>query len=325
MALHEFEHTNGSQPTMDRIQARNLVLHGDPEGPKAVLHIADKAAIPPDLSRKVEPIVIEKILDKAAPRPSLPEVAVSLPETIDMSTPESVAATLALLEGQLKGTSGGLFGKGFVTATKDVTAQIENAPRNATRGEEQRAIIFNRLRARTNNWAQEIYEGGDPVHTIEYRRKDGIQEGVTAEIKLRITPHVIFALKSAQKSMYEKEIIHGPTQDLADMALEAKFDEHVVENELKKRKLKLEIEKKTHFTSENPDPETKETTPEKRKSLQALRQEVEKNNQDLGKPTVEEQVIFTLREVSQVLKSPSLDEPNPEAGKRIKAMMEVRL
>jgi hypothetical protein len=310
--------TQQSEPVMPRDQARNLVMHGDPNGQvSSVIEIADSAAIPAELAEKFgQPYMIEKFVPKGAPRLPLKVVDIKL-DTTNLSTPEAMAAEFARLQQELQGAE--VYSRRLIQASEKGVQQINFESKHATRGEEQRAIIFNRIRAKAYTWAKQLHEGITPTYEVKATSKEGVTKAVIKPVE----QHLVFALVNAAKSMYQRELSDSPAKDLADIAKQADFDEEAVEKELARRKLKLEDKASTPNEAQV-DEDVQEEVETHRKSLEALRKEEEEEH-PFEAATLEEQIVFTLKQVKDILANPAMDEPNPEAGKRIRAMMEVRL
>lgn len=269
---------------------------------------------PMDLLPRKRPYAIFAILQKAG----IPRTETN-PGFIDMSDPQAVAQKIAHETRQITdaGNIANFSSGGIVLPTKDEVKSLASPLfRQPTPGEEQRVRIFNQLLAKVNTWERQKRKGEKtPIHTTYEQAPNG---RVTRN-KLRVTEHLIFALKITLKTMYEGELVNAPTKPLADLAKKEGSDENIVQKEITERRLKLQ---------DTPQPVQSEQSEEEYPQSQLIRQEATKPLSEEEQKKEEEAkfaawVKAIMGEAESLLRK--YDQPNKEAGKYISKLMEMPL
>ncbi len=248
----------------------------------------------------------------ALPRRSRPYIHFDIRErkpqrVVDMSQRQSVAEELVQVAQQVETMKDKIdISLGGIALPSIEVTQCLAAPecRTPTKGEELRAVVYNRLLARSNILERQYRDGKEIEILTVY--KDGIDDGTVIRERYYVTPQLIFALKIAHTTMYEDEVSDPPTKPLADLALENPYDDQVVEKELLRRRLeKISLSKETKSNDVGGIMETDEGSPTPTMT-ESIRQEVQRplsaeEQEEKEKRELAAQVKATMNEVDSVL------------------------
>jgi len=296
---------------MPREQARNIVLHGHPNGPQIPsIHVATKEALPEDLAHhaNTDPV-----------RLAIGDMTMLQHDKPNLTTTQKIHEELEKAEKEAKATAAKTSKGGLVIPSpKDIEQFATPQAKEPSDAQKQRVVIFNRLYATANTWHKELSEGKSPTFTLSVQDTEGNRK----QTKQPVTEHLLFALYLTYRSMYKNEISKSPAKPLVDMIKQHPFDEDVVKRALKMKKT---IQNEDDSTTEDNDIKNHAQQDDKETNSveETTSAKSPKDKQVKQVPvSFEKQVIFTMQEVDMIIHP---QKPSEEAATYINDLLEKDL